>query len=122
MRLILGKPYLRRVGRRCIFQIGRLCSLQNTGLKPYACRIFPFLVRTCEKKNRKEAEFWYKDRDFYVYVNTGCREVKIGEPDPWLINVMIPEAIELYLNRKRKVMWLTSNITMQGPHSAYGIV
>ena len=108
-RVILGKPYLRRVLGRCIFQKGRLCSLQDTGLKPYACRIFPFLVRTDEKKNAEEAEFWYRDEVYYVYISTGCREAKLGKPEPWFAQTVIPEAVELHLNRRKKAVWLTSH-------------
>ena len=113
VRIKLGKPYLQKVGRRCIFQAGRLCSLQSAGLKPYACKVYPFFIRRDGRREKEEAEFWYKDEVFYVYVNTGCRQVKLDKPEPWFANLVIPEAIELYLNRKREVTWLTSSTLPQ---------
>ncbi len=115
VRLHLGRPYLRRIAGRCVFLSGRLCSLQQTGLKPFACRIFPFLVRDEERKNRKEAEFWYKDECYYVYLSTGCAEVKPGKPQRWFVEQVIPEAIELHLNRRTPLRRLTSGLPEHYP-------
>ncbi|NOZ58802.1 MAG: YkgJ family cysteine cluster protein [Euryarchaeota archaeon] len=120
VRLKLGRPYLRRVSGRCVFLSGRLCSLQGS-LKPYACRIFPFLVRDREKKPRKEAEFWYGQSCFYVYLSPGCGEVRLGTPERWFVEQVIPEAIELHLNRSMPLRWLTSQAAPLPPEHYAGV-
>jgi len=69
-----GKFYIRKIGGRCPFLQGELCSLQGS-LKPITCKIFPFSVH---RRGSDRALYQYKGRKFYVYVNDYCPNVILG--------------------------------------------
>ena len=64
----LGNPYLRKVDGRCIFlEKGRFCGLQPYGLKPFACKIWPFNVYSIQKSGSVgKSEFLYRNKEYYV--------------------------------------------------------
>jgi len=107
------KPYLRRIGGRCIFQNEYgLCSLQELGLKPFSCKVWPFLVFEKPKYGGcKEAEFYYEGEKYYVYLNryaAMCPGIGMGRPEE-LPNV-ISEVIEIYNDPSRKQEYSTSRL------------
>ena len=107
------KPYLRKIGGRCVFldEYG-LCSLHELGLKPFSCKVWPFLVyRKPKSVSCGEAEFYYKGETYYVYFNQYafiCPGVGVGRPEE-LPNV-ISEVIEIYNNPWRKQKYSTSSL------------
>lgn len=93
-----GHAYLkRREDGSCIFQShfynGGFCQIQ--GYKPLACKLFPFLI---SKTNKKRARFYYNGNYYNVFIDRNCNGLKYGTPDWKLVNVHIPEAIEMSLN------------------------
>jgi|Deesub1362A_J573_1020465.scaffolds.fasta_scaffold00053_119 hypothetical protein len=90
-----GKYYLRKVGKRCLFQDGRFCSVQKR--KPVACLVFPFVVKS---RGEDSALFWYNDEEYYVYVDTYCENVVLGKPDIQLKKRII-EAIQISTGTRR---------------------
>lgn len=111
--IVDAKPYLRKIGGRCIFQNEQgLCDLQELGLKPFSCKIWPFLVYEKPKSdNRDESEFYHKDEKYYVYLNeyaSICPGINNGIPEE-LPNI-ISEVIELYENPAREQKYSTSRI------------
>jgi|Deesub1362A_J573_1020465.scaffolds.fasta_scaffold00005_63 hypothetical protein len=94
----LGKPYLKKIRGICVFQQGRLCTLHPRGIKPRACKIYPFTVRD---KGWESAKFTYRGGEYYVYVNPECRGVILGTPTKNLVERIIPEVIELSLTLEK---------------------
>lgn len=105
-----GKPYLRKPRGKCVFQAGRRCSLHSLGMKPHACKIYPFTVRAMVKRGGRSARFPYMGRNYYVYANPGCRGLILGTPGRQLVQEIIPEAIELSLNPEKEQRRLTSSL------------
>lgn len=105
------KPYLRRIKGRCVFlnEYG-LCTLQELGLKPFSCKVWPFLVYDRPKYgNREEAEFYYVGEKYYVYLNkyaVTCPGINAGKPEE-LPNI-ISEIIEIYKDPHREQRYSTS--------------
>jgi len=96
--------YIKKIGKKCPFQVGRLCSLQGT-IKPLACKLYPFKIR---EKGEEEAEFEYKGETFYVYVDAStCPNIVLGKPTLTL-KKLITEAIQIYLGEKRRVELITA--------------
>jgi len=96
--------YIKKIGKKCPFQVGRLCSLQGT-IKPLACKLYPFKIR---EKGEEEAEFEYKGETFYVYVDAStCPNIVLGKPTP-MLKKLITEAIQIYLGEKRRVELITA--------------
>ncbi|MEM2087149.1 MAG: YkgJ family cysteine cluster protein [Thermoproteota archaeon] len=107
------KPFLRKIGGKCVFQNEYgLCDLQELGLKPFSCKVWPFLVYKKPKSiNPGEAEFHYNDEKYYVYLNQHafiCTGVNMGMPEE-LPNI-IWEVIEIYKNPWRKQKYSTSRL------------
>ncbi len=107
------KPSLRKIGGRCIFQNEYgLCNLQELGLKPFSCKVWPFLVYKKPKSvNPKEAEFYYNDEIYYVYFNQYafiCPGINMGRPEEF--PSVISEVIEIYKNPWRKQKYSTSRL------------
>ncbi|MEM4297834.1 MAG: YkgJ family cysteine cluster protein [Nitrososphaerota archaeon] len=90
-----GNPCLRKVKDRCIFynQWG-LCSLQPLGLKPTACKMWPFLIRKKPLPD-EPAPFVYNGEEYHVYVDTAypCPGIDAGKPEE--LYLVITELIEL---------------------------
>jgi len=58
-----GGITLKKIGARCVFLNEHgLCDLQPLGLKPSACKSWPFVVsREPKSDNRDDARFTYRD-------------------------------------------------------------
>ncbi|WP_455364213.1 YkgJ family cysteine cluster protein [[Eubacterium] cellulosolvens] len=115
VKLGLTECYLRkRPDNRCIFQYldrgGRwLCGLQH--MKPSICKLWPFKIQYRPTyKREKEAEYLYKERLYYVYVDPFCRGVSYGHPSWSLKNVIIPEFIELATKGIERQVHSTSHL------------
>lgn len=113
-RFYLGK----RPDGSCIFlwRSGNihLCALQ--GMKPVACKLWPFRVLSSPKYGRRsEALFEYKGNDFYVYIDPSCPQIVWGEPSLKLVNYVIPEFIEIALGVREMQYYSTSQILI-GQH------
>jgi len=108
------RPKLRKVGSRCFFQRwydGRsYCLLQATGLKPSACRIFPFLAswEPLKKRHEKDAFYLYDDYELYIYVNDRCPSVRLGRPTSQLAYRILPEVAQIMIEDRRRQVYTTS--------------
>lgn len=94
-----GKPYLKKSNGSCVFQdTSGLCLLQPLGLKPVACKLWPFAVRQrkIEGKHNREAAFHHKEKKYYVYVKPSCPGINQGRP-PQLTSTL-HEIVEISLN------------------------
>jgi len=101
----------KKPNRRCIFQIysgGRwICGIQ--GIKPLACRLWPFIVTQKPRYEYKdEAEFEFRGQKVYVYLNPYCRGIIYGTPSSIFIKKVIPEFVELSLGLRREQELSTS--------------
>ncbi|KUJ92444.1 MAG: hypothetical protein XD40_2362 [Archaeoglobus fulgidus] len=92
-----GRFYIRKIGGKCPFQSGRLCSLQND-LKPLACKTFPFVVR---RKGEEEGLFELNGDEFYVYADTFCPNLKIKRDRRPAVAELVREAVMLFTGRRR---------------------
>jgi len=102
-----GKYYIRKIEDACPFQSGNLCSLQGR-MKPLACKLYPFVVLL---KGDEMALYEYNNEEFYVYVELGCPNLRIGK---WSkgIETLVEEAIKLSLGR-RETNLITSNLQLK---------
>ncbi len=93
-----GRPYLARVGGRCAFLSGDgRCLLHPLGLKPRACKVWPFSVsREPVHGLRDLARFEHLGRTWYVYADPRCPGLKLGEPGDRLRGEVIPEVVEIW--------------------------
>jgi len=91
-----GKYYIKKIGKKCPFQIGRLCSLHGKN-KPLACRIYPFVIL---RKGEEEAYYEYMNEALYVYVETACPNIKLGKYNEKM-EKMIKEAVEIYFGLRK---------------------
>ena len=105
-----GRIYLRKVGKKCIFQSGKSCALQPLGLKPIACKIWPFYVSTepiRDWDDRKyQSQFFCRGKEYFVYVNTNCYGVNKGIQSN--LRKVISEIIMLQANPKEQQHHSTS--------------
>ena len=90
-----GRFYIRKIGKKCPFQVGRLCSLQNN-LKPLSCKTFPFVIR---KRGEEEALFEFDGEEFYVYADTFCPNLTIKRDTRPAITELVREAVMLFKGR-----------------------
>ncbi len=99
-----GRPYLARVGGRCAFLSGDgRCLLQPLGLKPRACKVWPFSVsREPEHGRRDLARFEHLGRTWYVYADPRCPGLRLGEPEDRLVEEVIPEVVEIWAGVRRE--------------------
>ncbi len=99
-----GRPYLARVGGRCAFlsTSGR-CLLQPLGLKPRACKVWPFSVsREPKHGSPKLARFEHLGREWYVYTDSRCPGLILGEPSERLVEEVLPEIVEIWVGARRE--------------------
>ena len=82
--------YIKKIGKGCPFQYENICLLHGRN-KPKACRLFPFVIL---KKGEEEARYELNGEEFYVYVELGCPNIKIGKGR---IDSLVEEAIRIYL-------------------------
>ncbi len=114
--IIKGKEYLaKEEGEPCPFLINRygklICSLQDIGLKPLACKLWPFhIYKRPEYGRDEEAYFQHRLGSFYVYVDQRCPGISLGKPTYRLIKT-IEEAIDLWLGvRKEQLLTTSTNV------------
>ncbi len=108
----LGKVYL-RVGpnRRCIFQrptMSRwICTLQ--GMKPLACRIFPFrLHKNPIYKRGDNSLISFNGEKYHLYLDPVCKGVIHGKPSERFVNMVIPEILKTGIGIAQKQKYSTS--------------
>ncbi len=99
-----GFVLTRGTNGRCIFLLDRgglrACGLQGS-MKPIACKLWPFKVYFKPKYGRdEEAVFTVEEGRFFVYVDLGCKGVKLGTPTPGLVET-ISEVVRIALNPRR---------------------
>mgnify|MGYP000409704071 CR=1 FL=1 len=104
-----GKYYIKKFGKMCPFQTGNYCMLQKKN-KPMACKLFPFIIL---KKGEKEALYEFNGEEYYVYVELGCPNLKLGKPEN--MEILVKEAIQLYLGIK-KMPFLQYHPQLEYPH------
>lgn len=107
-----GKVYLRNgPDSRCILQRpwnGRwLCSIQ--GLKPTACRLFPFLIQHKPLYTRGDgSEFTWGNQTYYIYLDPDCEGITPGHPTERYSQYILPEIIRSGLGMAIKQKFTTS--------------
>jgi len=107
----LGRAYLRkRRDGRCIFQYCesgcRLCGLQAE--KPYACKMWPFIVCKKPLHGRQQAASWNGPYGrIYVYVDPRCPRITFGEPTQYLINKVLREFVEIAIGKTKNQLYTT---------------
>lgn len=107
-----GNPCLKRVGGTCVFQdASGLCGLQPLGLKPLACKAWPFRVQ--KRAGDRRALFVYEGEEYYVYVNTKCKGVNAGTF--YDLVQAIREVIELRENPRRAQFFSTCHTVGVAP-------
>ena len=107
-----GDPFLKKINRRCVFynKYG-LCSLQQFNLKPFACKVWPFVVYLEPKSNDSDgARFYFENNQYFVYLNpcasSLCHGLDRGNPKelPYIIN----EILNVYKNPLRNQHYTSS--------------
>ncbi|MCS7103671.1 MAG: hypothetical protein NZ992_07320 [Candidatus Korarchaeum sp.] len=110
-----GRFFLRKDRGRCPFlsKLGpfELCYLQEIGVKPKACKIWPFhIFENPEYGKKEEATFSSKYGTFYVYVDSRCPGITIGRPNDMLVNTVL-ETLEIWLGVRTEQFLTTGKIT-----------
>ncbi|MEM3507525.1 MAG: YkgJ family cysteine cluster protein [Candidatus Bathyarchaeia archaeon] len=109
--------YLRKtVDGKCVFQyeyFGKsLCTIQK--IKPLACKLWPFRILKYPKYGQAElARFTCNNDVFYIYVDTICKGLSLGNPSEDLIKKIIPEFIGIFLGNKQTQFYSTSRLIHQ---------
>jgi len=107
-------PRLAKIGDRCIFQRFRQgssrCLLQSVGLKPSACRTYPFVTspRPLRGMAPRESLFTFGGEALYIYANPKCPGLRLGTPSAELVQRILPEVAEMALGRRREQRYTTS--------------
>ncbi len=101
-----GRFYIKKIGNKCPFQVGNLCSLQGER-KPLSCKVFPFLVRKKGGKGEESALYEYDGEEYYVYVSTECPNTVVAKSESNTLEPLVREAVELVLGRKKKSEMIT---------------
>jgi Fe-S-cluster containining protein len=103
--------FLRKEGRSCPFLLSsHLCYLQMLGMKPRACKLWPFYIfKNPEYGRREEAAFSSKLGTFYIYLDPRCPGIAIGRPTEKLMSA-IEEAVEIWLGLRREQVLTTSSL------------
>ena len=108
----VGRYYIKKIKNTCPFQIGNLCSLQGK-TKPLACKLYPFVVL---KRGDEKALYEYNNEEFYVYVEVGCPNLKLGRSNK-KIESLVKEAVQLFLG-KRDTNLITCSRFSPTPHQS----
>lgn len=119
-----GRFFVRKEGRGCPFLVSLgpfgVCYLQGIGLKPRACKIWPFYVlKDPEYGKVEEAAFSSKYGTFYVYVDTRCPGIVIGRPSDALVEA-VREALEIWLGLRIEQSLTTSPLVATVKHTQRG--
>ncbi|MDW8045068.1 MAG: YkgJ family cysteine cluster protein [Nitrososphaerota archaeon] len=106
----LGNPCIKKVNdNRCVFQnASNLCSLQPLGIKPLACKMWPFMIHKDPRFEHRDALFHYKGEDYYVYVDRSYPCPGIGKGDSEKLYRTIVELIEIQHNPLKHQLYSTS--------------
>jgi len=93
--------FLKKKQGRCIFQYMQggkwLCGIQN--LKPLACKLWPFKIFRKPKYGRaEEASLESGGRKLFVYADSLCPMLKLGEPTEEFLKNILPEFIGISLS------------------------
>lgn len=105
-----GTIYLRKHEGACVFLMDGLCGLQPLGLKPLACKVWPFYISstpldTVEDEDYKALFLWHGQERF-IYVNTFCKGLnKNITPN---IRGIVKEVITVYSDPQLKQYYSTS--------------
>jgi Fe-S-cluster containining protein len=112
----LGNPCVRKVRGRCVFQDDEgLCNAQRLGLKPLACKLWPFMVfKEPRRRFEAEASFRHQGRESFVYVDTAfpCNGLNKGNPEE--LPLILAEAVEVARDQGRAQHHTTAS-TGSGP-------
>lgn len=106
-----GDPVLRKVNGRCIAQdqYGS-CLLQKVGMKPVACKIWPFTIFSNPKHREPEALFIHEGKEYFVYVDRAYSCPGINKGTPEMLPATIQETMEIYMGRKVNQLLSTSRL------------
>ena len=108
----LGNPYIKRWNGKCVFQnVYGLCDLQFLKMKPFTCKVWPFVVTTSPKSgDRQRARFYHKGEEYYVYLNPYARVCPgINRGRPGELELTISEVIEIYQNPLKQQKYSTAS-------------
>lgn len=113
-----GRLFIRKHGRACPFLVRRgslrVCLLQEVGIKPRACKVWPFhIFRTPEYGKREEASLSTRYGTFYVYVDPRCPGISLGRPTDTLLDAVV-EALEIWLGVRTEQCLTTSPLGFLG--------
>jgi len=106
-----SNPILRKIGGRCVAQDGYgLCALQRLGMKPIACKVWPFTIFSNPKHRSYEALFIHEGKEYSVYVDRAypCAGMNRGNPEALLPT--IEEMAEIYQGRCVPQLLSTSSL------------
>jgi Fe-S-cluster containining protein len=114
-RLYLGK----NVDNRCVFQYNQfgkqLCAIQH--MKPRACKIWPFKIFYKPKKGNAEmAAYNYNGEQFYIYLDTHCPGIKVGKPNNFFRDAVIPEFLDIFLGYRERQSYTTLSLPERSRH------
>ncbi|MEM4747463.1 MAG: YkgJ family cysteine cluster protein [Archaeoglobaceae archaeon] len=102
-----GRFFIKKINKKCPFQIGNLCSLGNS--KPIACKLYPFSIL---KKGENSASFEFEGEEYFVYVDTFCKNVVLKRdkrPSP-IVEREIKEALEILTGKRSELNLLTAKL------------
>jgi len=106
-----GDPCLKRVEGTCIFQSPEgLCELQPLGLKPLACKVWPFKVVKVEDPGYASLDelFVYRGEAYKAYVHSSC--LGIGHGTRENLVEAIKEVIEVKKDPRRPQCYTTAQL------------
>jgi len=105
-----GNPVLRRVNGKCVAQDRYgLCTLHYLGMKPLACKLWPFTIFSNLRLANPETLFVHKGREYSVYVDRASPCVGINRGNPEVLPLIIEEVAEIYESRRLTQFLSTSN-------------
>lgn len=116
--------YLKKtVENKCIFQyefMGKhLCAIQE--IKPKACKLWPFKIyRKPLYGFANDALFTYGGENFYVYLDTKCKGITYGKPSEELTKKIIPEFIEIMLDKREEQVYSTGRFPIKA--KTFGVI
>ena len=96
-----SRPTVKRRDGVCVFRRPDgdkfRCLLQDTGLKPSACRTFPFLTspEPLRLRTAGESRYQFGERHLYIYANSACPSLRMGRPSAELEQRVLPEVAEI---------------------------
>ncbi len=93
----------------CDFATASLCGLQH--MKPKACKLWPFKVLGTPKYGHaQEAAYNYGGKALFVYADSNCNGLKLGQPSRVFANLTVKEFTEIALGMNRFQIKSTANL------------